>query len=100
MGCAHMEYMPQKVEIGKHTLILHESRVAMENAYTYNWRWDREKIGMKERGKYLGFFVSIKNELHCYVPWPEACILHEYKHLGSKYGLKVPADPHFNKGNI
>ena len=97
-GCAHHVYKPQRVEIRSHTLILHESRVAMENAFTYNWRWDREKIGMKERGEYSGFFVPGKNDLHCYVPWPEECMLHEYKHLGVKYGLKVPDDPHFNRG--
>ena len=96
-GCAHHAYKPQRIEVRKHVLVLHESRVAMENAYTMNWRRDPEKIGMEERGTYFGFFIPKGNELHCYVPWPEKCMLHEYKHLGVKYGLEIPDDPHFKR---
>ena len=96
-GCAHHAYKPQRIEVEKHVLILHESKVAMENAYVMNWSKDPEKILMKARGEYGGFFTHRGNELHCFIPWPEECMLHEYKHLGVKYGLKVPDDPHFKK---
>ena len=35
-GCAHHTYKPQRIEVRKHVLVLHESRVVMENAYTMN----------------------------------------------------------------
>ena len=99
-GCVTIKtyaYAPQRIEMGRHTLVLHATRVDMENAYTALWASDPQKIGMKERGEYAGFITYAKKELHCFVPWPEECMLHEYKHLGTQYGLKVPDDPHFQK---
>lgn len=97
-GCAHHAYKPQMVTIKRnHTLVLHESRVAMENAYQVSWVKIPDKSNKKDRGAYLGFFNPQTNTSHCYIPWPEKCMLHEYKHQLVKYGLIVPDDPHFNK---
>ena len=96
VGCSHHAYRPQRIEIKSHTLVLHASRVDMENAYELANVADKERIYTSPRGEYTGFIHLSLNELHCYVPWPEQCMLHEYKHLGSKYGLEVPDDPHFD----
>lgn len=96
-GCSHHAYKPQRIDIERHTLVLHETRVQMENAYEIvyvNYPNHIEKIG---RGDYTGFINLRNNELHCYGVWPEQCMLHEYKHLGSKYGLIIPDDPHFER---
>ena len=94
-GCAHHAYKPQRIEVWRHTLVLHETRVQMENAYEQAWAGRKNKRNKRERGEYTGFYDSLKNDLHCYVPWPESCILHEYKHHAVKEGLEVPDDPHF-----
>ena len=99
IGCAHHAYKPQRVEIKSHTLILHASRVAMENAYELANVKDTKRLFVKARGEYTVFIHLRLNELHCYIPWPEDCMLHEYKHLASKYGLIVPDDPHFKTYN-
>ena len=96
-GCTHHAYKPQRVEIPSHALILHASRVQMENAYEVANIKDTKRLFVKGRGEYTGFIVLSLNELHCFVPYPEQCILHEYKHLGSKYGLIIPDDPHFER---
>lgn len=96
-GCAHHAYKPQRIEIRSHTLILHATRVDMENAYELANIKDVERIFTRERGEYTGFIHFSVNELHCYTPWPEECMLHEYKHLLDKYGLDIPDDPHFNR---
>ena len=96
-GCAHHAYKPQRVEISRHTLILHETKVQMENAYNKMWAARKDKSEMAKREEYGGFFNPLKRELHCYGSWPEECITHEYKHLAVQYGLEVPDDPHFNK---
>ncbi|MCK5601330.1 hypothetical protein KAR91_05670 [Candidatus Pacearchaeota archaeon] len=97
-GCSRHAYKPQRVEIRTHhTLILHASRVQMENAYEAANVKDTKRLFVKSRGEYTGFIVLSLNELHCFVPYPEDCMLHEYKHLGVKYGLVVPDDLHFNK---
>lgn len=96
-GCAHHAYKPQRIEVSRHTLVLHETEVQMENAYEYANRYYPQNPAKLKRGKYGGFFDPMTNDLHCYGPWPEECMLHEYKHLGVKYGLKVPDDPHFKR---
>lgn len=96
-GCAHHAYKPQRIEVEKHVLILHETKVEMENAYELANIKDVKRIFVKARREYTGFIHLRLNELHCYIPYPEQCMLHEYKHLGSKYGLVVPDDPHFEK---
>ena len=96
-GCAHYAYKPQRIEIPKHTLILHETRIQMENTYEVANIKDTKRIFVKNRGEYTGFIHLSLNELHCFGPYPEQCILHEYKHLGSKYGLIIPDDPHFER---
>lgn len=95
-GCSHYAYKPQRIEVEKHALILHASRVQMENAYEAANVKDTKRIFVRSRGEYTGFIHLRLNELHCFVPYPEDCMLHEYKHLGVKYGLEVPDDPHFN----
>ena len=99
IGCAHHAYKPQRIDIAQHTLILHASRVKMENAYEQANIKDTKRLFVKGRGEYTGFIRLSLNELHCFVPYPEDCMLHEYKHLGSKYGLIVPDDPHFKTYN-
>lgn len=97
-GCVHHAYKPQTVTIKHpHSLTIHESRTAMENAYQTSWIKIKDKTNKKKRGKYLGFFDPTKNHSHCFMPWPEECMLHEYKHQLVKYGLIVPDDPHFKK---
>ena len=97
IGCAHHAYKPQRIEIKAHTLILHETEIQMSNAYEAAWVVFKDKGGKKPRHFYDGFIDYNKNDLHCWGPWPEECMLHEYKHLGTKYGLKVPDDPHFER---
>ena len=97
-GCAHHAYKPQRIEVEKHALILHETKVQMENAYEVAWLKYPDKTKKLGRERYAGFIDYWLNELHCWGPWPEECMLHEYKHLGAKYGLKVPDDPHFIYG--
>ena len=97
-GCAHHAYKPQRIEVKSHSMILHASRVKMENAYELANVKDTERIFTKDREEYTGFINYRLNELHCYIPYPEQCMLHEYKHLGTKYGLKVPDDEHFIYG--
>ena len=97
IGCAHDVYKAERIEVGRHTIVLHERMVDMENAYSKWWAGKRDKSEMKSRGEYTGFFDPIKNDLHCVVPWPEECMFHEYKHLAEKYGLEIPNDPHFNR---
>ena len=97
LGCSHHAYKPQRIEVSSHVLILHASRVKMENAYELANVKDTMRIFTKDRGEYTGFIHLRLNELHCYIPWPEQCMLHEYKHLGTKYGLEVPDDEHFNR---
>lgn len=96
-GCTHHAYKPQRIDIERHTLILHETRVQMENSYEVANVKDTNRLYVKNRGEYAGFINYMLNELHCYGHWPEECILHEYKHLATKYGLKVPDDPHFKR---
>lgn len=96
-GCAHHAYKPQRIEVEKHALILHASRVKMENAYEVANIKDTKRLFISARGEYTGFINYKLNELHCYIPYPEQCMLHEYKHLGTKYGLVVPDDPHFKR---
>jgi hypothetical protein len=97
-GCVHHAYKPQRIDVRAHTIVLHATKVEMENAYEQVWAKRRgSKSKKKKRGEYGGFFNGSTNELHCYGPWPEVCMLHEYKHLGVKYGLEVPDDPHFKK---
>ena len=99
VGCSHNAYTPQRVEVTRgHTLILHDTEVQMENAYEKAWLKYPDKIKKKGRGEYSGFIDYWLNELHCWGAWPEECILHEYKHLLTKYGLKVPNDEHFIYG--
>ena len=98
VGCSHDAYKPQKIDIARHTLVLHETEIAMQNAYELAWSRYPDKVKRRGRGEYGGFIDYGRNELHCYGPWPEECILHEYKHLGSKYGLVVPDDKHFKYG--
>ncbi|MCK5603680.1 hypothetical protein KAR91_17470 [Candidatus Pacearchaeota archaeon] len=97
VGCSHNAYKAQRIEVARHTIVLHEKVVDMENAYVKSWvKWE-DKSDMKERGTYGGFFDPLTNDLHCVVPWPEWCMIHEYKHLAEKYGLEIPNDPHFNR---
>ena len=96
-GCAHNAYKPQRVEVSRHTLVLHETKVDMENAYVEWWSRKDNWRDMKPRGSYTGWFDPIKNDLHCFGPYPEGCMIHEYKHLAEKYGLVIPNDPHFGR---
>lgn len=97
-GCAHHAYKPQTVTIKRaHSLIIHESEVAVENAYELAWSKLPDKGGKLERNRYGGFFDPATNTSHCFIPWPEKCMLHEYKHQLVKYGLIVPDDPHFKR---
>ena len=99
-GCANHAYKPQTVTMrGNHTLVLHEGQTAMENAYEKVWLNISDKTEKKERGDYSGFFDPATNISHCFTPYPESCMLHEYKHLLVKYGLIVPNDPHFKRKN-
>ena len=99
IGCSHHAYKPQRIDIPQHTLILHASRVDMENAYEVANVKDTKRLFVKARGEYTGFINLRSNELHCFIPYPEDCMLHEYKHLGSKYGFIVPDDSHFKHNN-
>lgn len=95
-GCAHHAYKPQTITVrGSHTLTIHESLVAVENAYELAWAKTPDKKNKLVRNMYGGFFDPVKNHSHCYTPWPEECMRHEYKHQLVKYGLIVPDDPHF-----
>ncbi len=69
----------------------------MENAYEAIYAAYSDKSSKRERGTYSGFFNPNTDTSHCFTPYPESCMLHEYKHLLVKYGLIVPDDPHFKK---
>ena len=100
-GCASDAYQVQRVKISGHGLILHETRVDMENAYELWWAGIADQREKAKRGTYAGFFDPWKNDLHCVVPWPESCILHEYLHLAGSHGLEFPPAPqydHFRRG--
>ncbi|MCK5610698.1 hypothetical protein KAR91_52985 [Candidatus Pacearchaeota archaeon] len=97
IGCASGGYKAQRIEVARHTLVLHDTHIQMENAYSKWWSSKRDKGSMKARGAYTGWFDPTKNDLHCVVPWSERCMIHEYKHLAEKYGLKIPNDPHFSR---
>ena len=89
-GCASDAYKAQRIDIRGHGLILHDTRVQMENAYELWWAGKADQSNKRERGSYGGFFDPWTNDLHCVVPYPESCILHEYLHLAGKYGLEFP----------
>ena len=95
-GCIHTGAIKSQAVIVPrgHKLIVHESQVAMENAYEKAWLSIPDKTGKEERGDYGGFFNPKTNTSHCYAPWAQDCIAHENLHLLAKYGLQID-DPHF-----
>jgi hypothetical protein len=97
VGCVYDVYKAERIEVGRHTIVLHETDIDMQNAYNKWWAGKKDKSLMRARGTYSGWFDPLRNDLHCVVPWPEDCMWHEYKHLASEYGLKIPNDPHFNR---
>ena len=87
-------YGPQIVKVPRHKIKIYSSVVEVQNAYAqYNIR----QTSTVSRDIVTGFFSHIDNTIHCPAPFPEECLLHEYKHLTTKYGLEIPDDPHFKR---
>ena len=98
IGCGSVGYNAQRIEIARHTLVLHETRVDMENAHVKWWSGRSNWRDMPERGTYTGWFDPLKNDLHCVAGMSRGCMAHEYEHLAEKHGLQSP-DPHFQRKN-
>ncbi len=92
-GCG-IGYKTQTIDIPRHKVKIYDSKIAVQNAYaTYNIN----QVSATGRDRVTGFFSYRDNTIHCYTPFPEECLLHEYKHLLVKYGFKVPSDSHFKQ---
>jgi hypothetical protein len=93
-GCTTTTYKPQTIEVRRgHSVRLYDNLVEVQNSYAvYNLKGG----GKLRRDSIGGFFSYVDNRLHCAIDVFDICILHEYKHLLGKYGLKFPNyEPHF-----
>lgn len=94
-GCV-TSYKSQIIKVRRgHAVRLYDTVVGVQNSYS---RYTVGHTDRADRDRVLGFFSSIDNTLHCPVEYFDYCILHEYKHLLEKYGLKFPAyEEHFGR---